>query len=164
MVHFPCLFWSRQLAIVIWFNCGFLHPLHMKVSMRKFLDACFWDSLSVSWGAVFTTSLKNGTEIWKATFQVSSTASANLLSHRYYSCPSPFLEMKLWITVGSKIGGIKIFFISLNSEIFIQNLSCTWSFECCFSGSFLPLLKHFCGFECYAHGSFYLLGCWVCLP
>lgn len=157
-------FWSRQLAIVIWFSCGFLHLLYVKVSMGKLLDDCFWDSLRVSWGTVFTTSLKNGTAIWKTTSQFSTIAFANLLLHRYSSCLSPFLKMKLWIIVHSKIGGIKLFFISVNSVIFIQNLSCTWSFEYCFSGLFLPLLRHICGFECCANGSFYLLGCLVYLP
>lgn len=148
----PACFWSRQLAIVIWFSCGFLHPLNMKASMSKLLDNCFWDSLSVSWDTVFTTSLKNGTGNLETTTQISSIAFANLLSYRHSSYPSPFLEMKLWITVGSKIEGIKIF-ISVHSLILVQNLSCTRSFECCFSGLFLPLLRHFCAFECCANGS-----------
>lgn len=157
-------FWSRQLAIVIWFSCGVLHPLYVKVNMSKLLDDCFWDSLSVSWGTVFTTLLKNGTAIWKNTCQIHTTVFANFLLHRYSSCLPPFLKMELWVIVGSKMGVIKLFFISVNSVIFIENLSCTWSFEYCFSGLFLPLLRHFCGFECCANGSFYLLGCLVYLP
>lgn len=79
-----CYFLNRQLAIVIWFNCLFLHALNMKVRVSGLLDnSCSWYSLRISSDMIFTTLRK------------SPAAFAHNLLHWHSPCPSPSQDMKI---------------------------------------------------------------------
>lgn len=60
--------------------------------------------------------------------QISSRAFANLLSYRHSPCPSPFQDVKVWLTVGSKTEGTEVFhictFTNLRTEAELHMILC----------------------------------------